>query len=431
MKQLILSFAVLVLTISVAQAQIDNLTNLSPEWVRTGARNAALDAADAVVYNPAGVSRLAEGWHVALGNQSFFRKPSHSYNLGYGEVKHRQDGNDMIVPNLYAAYRKRKISGFAGVYISGGGATANYPEGSINTELISMMSLMNAEGAYEAYYNQYFKANSYYLTWLFGASYAVSDNLSFSASVRLLNAKNKIQAGTTLTMSPYDLPDMPIVLDVENKAGGAGVMIGLNHMINENTNIMVRYESKVKLEFKNKVKTDDTGLFPDEQKSRRDFPAVLATGLGSNLTDKLRLSAEYSIYFQKSADWGTTLTENGEVSVSGLAGDVSVFGLAAEYKTSEKLLISAGTMYTFFNYADKAGYYTVPGAFETVPGSNLSLNAGFCYSISPKAKLNLGIAKIFWKKDEQILIKNLLPAEVPATINNEMLAIGAGINFSF
>lgn len=431
MKKILLSAFSFLLTFTLSNAQIDNLTNLSPEWVRTGARNATVNSTDAVVYNPAGVSRLEEGFHISLGNQSFFRKPSHSYNLGFGEVKNEQDGNDMVVPNLYAAYRKGKIAGFGGVYIAGGGATANYPNGSINTELISMMSLMAAEGAYEAYHKQYFKANSYYLTSLLGLSYSISENLSMSASVRMLSAKNKIEAGTTLTMSPFDLPDLPIAVDAESKASGMGVMIGLNHMINEKTNIMIRYESKVKLDFKNKTKQDDTGLFSDGAKSRRDFPAVLATGIGSDITDKLRLNAEYSFYFQKNADWGTTYTENGEVSVSKLAGDVSVFGLSAEYKTIEKFLISAGTMYTVNHYSDKAGYYTVAGAFETAPGTNLSLNAGFCYSIARRVKLNIGAAKIFWKKDEQILIKNLLPDEVPAVINNDMFALGAGVNFSF
>ncbi len=431
MKKILLSAICILSIVTFSNAQIDNLTNLSPEWIRTGARNAAINSPDAVVYNPAGISRLEEGFHLGLGNQSFFRKPSHSYNLGFGEVKYEQDGNDMFVPNLYAAYRKGNIAGFGGVYIAGGGATANYPNGTINTELISMISLMAAGGAYEAYHKQYFKANSYYLTSLLGMSYSISENLSMSASVRMLSAKNKIEAGTTLTMSPLDLPDLPIAIDAESKASGMGVMIGLNHMINEKTNIMIRYESKVKLDFKNKTDKDDTGLFPDGEKARRDFPAVLATGIGSDITDKLRLNAEYSFYFQKNADWGTTYTENGEVSVSRLAGDVSVFGLSAEYKTSEKFLISAGTMYTVNHYTDKAGYYTVPGAFETAPGTNLSVNAGFCYSIARRVKLNIGAAKIFWKKDEQVLIKNLLPAEIPATVNNSMFAFGAGANFSF
>ena len=50
-------------------AQHDNLSNLSAEWVRTPARNAATDASDIVVYNPAGLVKLNNGFHINLGNQ--------------------------------------------------------------------------------------------------------------------------------------------------------------------------------------------------------------------------------------------------------------------------------------------------------------------------------------------------------------------------
>jgi long-subunit fatty acid transport protein len=412
-------------------AQIDNLSNLSPEWIRSGARNASLNSVDAVVYNPAGLSQLSEGWHAGIGNQFFFRSPSHSYDLGYGMVTHRQQGNDWLVPNLYAAYRKGKMTGFGGVCIAGGGATAHYPQGSINTTLISMQALMLSEDAYQNWHSAYFKASSYYLSPLAGISLTLNENLSLSASVRFIQARNKIEAGITLTQSPVDLPDLPLSVRTQSQAAGTGIIIGLNHMFNEKANVMIRYESRVKLNFTNDTQQDDLGLFPDGEKSARDLSAVLATGAGIQLSEKVRLQAEYNHYFQSRADWGMTLTEKGEMPVATLAGDASAYGLSAEYQMSGKLLLSAGMVYTQLHFSDKAGYYTVAGAFETVPGNNLSVNTGFCYSVTHKVRLNVGIAKIFWKKDESILIKNLLPAEIPAVVNNSMTAAGIGINFSF
>ncbi len=412
-------------------AQIDNLSNLSAEWIRSGARNASLNSGDAVVYNPAGLSQFSEGWHLGIGNQMFFRNPSHTYDLGYGPVTHRQQGNDWLVPNLYAAYRKGKITGFGGVCIAGGGATAHYPQGSINTTLISLQALMLSQDAYQNWHSAYFKATSYYLSPLAGISYALNDNLSLSASVRFIQAQNKIEAGTTLTQSPVDLPDLPLTLHTKSNAAGTGIVIGLNHMFNEKANVMIRYESRVKLNFRNNTMHDDLGLFPDGEKTARDLPAVLATGAGIQVSDKVRLQAEYNHYFQSKADWGTTLTENGEMPVATLAGDASAFGLSAEYQLSGKLMLSAGMAYTQMHFSDKAGYYTIGGAFETVPGNNLSLNTGFCYSVTHKVRLNFGVAKIYWKKNESILIKNLLPAEIPAVVNNGMTAAGIGINFSF
>ncbi|MBL0095221.1 MAG: hypothetical protein IPP46_01100 [Bacteroidetes bacterium] len=67
-------------------AQHDNLSNLSAEWVRTPARNAATDASDIVVYNPAGLVRLNNGFHINVGNQSLFRKPSHISIWAWAQV---------------------------------------------------------------------------------------------------------------------------------------------------------------------------------------------------------------------------------------------------------------------------------------------------------------------------------------------------------
>ncbi|MFI5219770.1 MAG: hypothetical protein ACHQNT_09805, partial [Bacteroidia bacterium] len=53
-----------------ATAQIDNLTNLSPEWIRSATRNAALDGTDIMAYNPGGMSRLKSGFHFSIGNTS-------------------------------------------------------------------------------------------------------------------------------------------------------------------------------------------------------------------------------------------------------------------------------------------------------------------------------------------------------------------------
>ena len=58
-----------------SHAQIDNLSNLSAEWMRTGARNAATNGTDIAVYNPAGLTNMEAGLHINLSNQSLFRNP--------------------------------------------------------------------------------------------------------------------------------------------------------------------------------------------------------------------------------------------------------------------------------------------------------------------------------------------------------------------
>ena len=63
---------------------MDNLTNLSVEWMRMPARNAASDSTDLVVYNPAALVHLGDGFHFNLGNQTLLRKPKHTYDLQFG-----------------------------------------------------------------------------------------------------------------------------------------------------------------------------------------------------------------------------------------------------------------------------------------------------------------------------------------------------------
>jgi long-chain fatty acid transport protein len=46
---------------------IDNKQNFSAEYIRTFSRNAATDAADVTVYNPAGVMKMENGVYVNLG----------------------------------------------------------------------------------------------------------------------------------------------------------------------------------------------------------------------------------------------------------------------------------------------------------------------------------------------------------------------------
>ena len=72
------------------QAQMDNLSNLSAEWMRTGARNAATSGTDIVAYNPAGLTQLENGFHVNLSNQSLFRKPTHSYEYRKNKTENQK-----------------------------------------------------------------------------------------------------------------------------------------------------------------------------------------------------------------------------------------------------------------------------------------------------------------------------------------------------
>ena len=427
-------------------AQIDNLTNMSAEWMRTSNRNAATDATDIVVYNPAATVLLSEGFHINIGNQTLIRKPQHTFDLGFGkgEQTFEQDKADPFLPNLFAAYRKDKWAINMGIYVPGGGATADYPNGSLTTELISLQTLFGyaQQGAdYTTAINQSLKASSYYLAFALGGAYAINDILSVSLGARYLTCRNLTKAGTTLSGSAFGLPDAPLQVDTRDNATGIGGIIGLNVKPNDKWNIGLHYETAVKLDFKTKINKDDLGFAVDGDLNRRDLPANFNAGVSYKLTPALMAEVDFNYYFQKAADWSDTYLPGEEVKTkwADMAGNCYTTGAALLYDVNKKLQVSAGTSWTKFLYNNKEGYYTGLGSFEVLKNDNLTLNFGGAYRVCSHARFNLAFGTTLWKDQsiKSLQIEGLAAATgnpftdpMVATQDNAMfIAIGFDIDF--
>ncbi len=432
-KQKLILFTVLTFCTHLLFAQLDNLSNMSAEWMRTSARNAATDATDIVVYNPAGLTSMSNGVHVNIGNQSLFRNPSHRYDFGMGEGEKEfyQDGADAFLPNVYAAYKTNQWALFGGTFVSGGGATMNYPEGSITTDMIALQSLMAAQGAYGAAKDQHLKASSYYMTTALGIAYQANKHFSFAVSGRYLDAKNKTEAGMTLTSSPIGLDDQPLNLQTSDHASGYGAVVSMNVKANEKINCSVRYETMVKLNFKTKQTKDDYGVTTDGAMNRRDLPAVFAFGAGIKMTSKMTALIDYNYYFQKHANWGKSTMVTNEKSWSSMAGDASTYAMGFQYELAKKWTASIGGAYSDFAYADKAGYYTRMGTFEVMQDDNFNMNCGFAFKPCKFATVNVGYMHTFWKKDQTIKALNMQPMDVDVTVNNSLNAFAVGVDLNF
>ena len=396
-------------------AQMDNLTNLSVEWMRMPARNAASDSADIVVYNPAALVRLGDGFHLNLGNQTLLRKPSHSYDfgLGAGERTFSQEGIDAFLPNLYAAYTKGKWAVYGGVYVSGGGAVADYPDGSITTDLTSMLVMgfpvLDEFGQPTGYTygdiyhdakDQYLKASSYYLTGTLGGAYALTDALSASLGLRAIRAVNKTKMGLTLADSPIGYPDQPLAIDSQDKASGMGFVLGIHYAAGAKLDLAAHYESKIKLDFETRVNKDDFAMTLDGAKNRRDLPAVLYLGAGYRWSGKLRMLVDFNYYFQSAANWSTVSVNGVETNWSDIAGDCYAAGVGLEYLLSDRLRVSAGTVFTKFLFEDKVLYYSRPGEYEAPKNDNWNSGVGVAYKACPKLTLNLALGATFWKTED-------------------------------
>ncbi len=421
--------ALFALTIT-ANAQMDNLSNLSAKWIRSNVRNASLDGgADMVNYNPAGLSMLDDGIYLSISNQMLFRHPQHTYNFGAGTLVREQDGMDPLLPMLYAAWKKNKIALSTGVYISGGGAAVNYPEGSFNTDLMgySLLPVFNATGGYTSFKDQSLKASSFYLTVPLNFSYLINEKLAVSLGGRYLRGINRTEAGMTFTGS--EAPDYLLNIDYESNATGFGGVVGIDYKASEKVNIAIHYETKVKLEFEADQNKGTFKLEPDGSKTRRDLPAALNTGLTYNITDKLIAAVDFNYYFQKNADWDTIVNpKNGEkLLASEVAGDCYKAALGFTYLVNEKLELSAGTNYTFYQYDDMELYYTKLGPYEVLKYDNFNLGVGAGYKITDNIQIDLGLMRTFWK-DQSI---KSLAANIPVDVKSSAYVLAIGFDFRF
>lgn len=426
-KQSILFIALCLFPMAAVNAQMDNLSNMSAKWVCSNTRNTATDEADIVNYNPAGVVRLSDGIHINLSNQTMIRKPEHTFNLGTGEQTFGQEGIDPFLPMLYVSYKKNNWAISSGTYISGGGATANYPDGSINTTLLAYQMMEYINGTTPANYttiaSQYLKASSYYLTVPLIFSYSLGDKLSVAAGGRFIKGINKTEAGLTLGGSSVGADDFSTDLNYKDKATGIGGVIGIFYQPTEKLALSVHYETKVKLEFESSDNTGKYILSPDGTKNRRDLPAVLCTGASYKITDKFAAAVDFNYYFQTKADWGTIASS---FDASETAGDCYTAGLGLSYDATPALQLNTGCKYTAFRYEDEEMYYTKMGLYEVVKYNNLNFGIGASYRFSEHIMVDLGAGRTFWK-DSDI---NSLAATVPVSITDKGYVIAIGLDIT-
>jgi len=419
-KAIIPIIALITLTV-IANAQMDNLANMSAKWIRSNVRNAALDGgADMVNYNPAGLAMLDDGIYLSISNQMLFRHPQHSFSFYGTEMSYEQDGMDPILPMFYAAYKKNKYAVSSGVYISGGGATVDYPNGSITTLLIGASLFPGNQIT-----DQSLKASSYYLTVPLNFSYAISDNFSFSVGGRYIKGINNTEANVAFSQ-------VALGVDYKSTASGFGGVIGIDFNPSEKLNIAVHYETKVKLEFEASDNKGSIALIEDGTKSQRDLPAVLNTGIRYKISDKLSAEADFNYYFQTAADWGNIELADAQgnlstIDFSDAAGNCYTANLGFIYSLNEKLELSAGCSYTAFNYDNMELYYTQLGLYEALKYDNLNVGLGAGYNLTDNIQIDLGLGRTFWS-DKTI---NSLSAGIPVDVTDKAYVLAIGVDLRF
>ncbi len=105
-------------------------TNQSASWVRMPAQDASVGIA-AAYYNPAGLMKLNDGFHISLSNQtisqsrevrSTYTGPGGAYGLNDQVYKGKVSAP--IFPSVYAVYKMEKFAFSFGFNPIGGGGAA-------------------------------------------------------------------------------------------------------------------------------------------------------------------------------------------------------------------------------------------------------------------------------------------------------------------
>jgi long-subunit fatty acid transport protein len=358
------------------------------------------------------------------------RKPTHSYNLGMGRESHQQDETDWFLPNVYITYNKDDWAIFGGYYIPAGGAVADYPDGSITTDMIGVALAMSP--LFDAYNGEYLEAESVYHTLHLAGGYKINDMVSASIGFRYISVENTIRAGLTgLNLGGGMMPTTDLDVDITEEGDGMGVIAGVNLNLTSSLNLAMQYQSKVGLDLKTSVERDDISplgfnLFADGEENPRDLPGMFGIGLGYDFSDKLYAEINYSYWFQKECDWGKDASGR---DIADLAGDAQSAGITVSYRFIPALLASVGLTYTDFLWNDMDAYYEANlGSYEVLYTDNWHIGCGIAYTFKKEMTLNLSLARTIW--DDADLANSQLPG-VKINTSNETTIIALGFNVGF
>ena len=197
MRKLLFFIASLFISGSLLAGGLVTNNNQSAMFTRLQNRNASTDI-DAVYFNPAGLTKLGNGFFASINNQTITQtqKVVSSYPFLNGAPK-EYVGNVKapIFPGVYLVYNTGNLSFSAGFNPIGGGGGAEYKTGLSTFEMpVSVIpTLLSAQGIPTTQYSAdiYFKGSSAYMGYQGNIGYKINDKISVAVGMRFVSASNK------------------------------------------------------------------------------------------------------------------------------------------------------------------------------------------------------------------------------------------------
>ena len=240
MKKLTLFFLGLLLTAQFALAGgLLHNTNQSAAWARMLARDASTEI-DAVFFNPAGLTKMGDGFHISISNQSIFQTQTITSSFPFlnngtyeGTIK------APLFPSVYLAYKTGRWVFSFGFMPIGGGGGASFDRGvpMMEVPIASLVPAFSSMGVTGYSVDMNFEGTSVYWGLQGGISFAINDHISVFAGARYVIAKNTYTGyirDIKLQTAGGDVPAADFMNGVANQAtdgaaqatAGAGLATG-------------------------------------------------------------------------------------------------------------------------------------------------------------------------------------------------------------
>ncbi|MBQ5706561.1 MAG: outer membrane protein transport protein [Bacteroidaceae bacterium] len=402
-------------------------TNQHSAFVRNPARFATLGI-DGVYFNPAGTAFLQEGWHLSANWQMVWQDRD-AIDLKQNNKKYEGNVYVPCMPTILAAYKTGDwtFSGFFGM--PGGGGKAEFDNGlplfdnligGLGAGLGAMAPVpMTISGASQ------FESTQYLFALQFGAAYKINDNLSAYAGIRGNYVSNNYM-GTIKALA--DIPAMgatgvevmAVNIDMDQSGVAFAPIVGVDYKIGD-FNFAAKYEFRAKTTVENDTKACDVaagpmmgqvgmketietaagaalggylGGFADGNKLRSDAPAILSLAGSWQIIDRLQVMAGWNYYFDKDAKVESLM---GGDNMKKLSRNTLEYLFGAEFKVTEKFLLSAGIQFSNFGINDN---YTSDLAFTN---DSFMTGVGGKYSLTEKLDINFGYCYANYAPDHNAL----------------------------
>lgn len=360
---------------------------------------------------------------------------------------------------LYSSTIAQQLPGMVNAQLPGmvaGNIAQMYQDAGIpGAQAQAMAAQLAAAGTYGSQMtgygmDAYMKGRSYYFGLQLGGAYKILDNLSAYVGVRGVygtcgyngyvqdvkasyaysfdvpaNDMMKFPGASGQGAGSQDLSSQSLTLNADQQGFGITPIIGIDWEVNKHWNLSAKFEAPTKMSLKNKSEMNDfakvqaaqegnvLNQFADGTKIREDIPGILAFGAQYSPIEKVRLTAGFHEYFDKSAkkfaDKQDLIDHNTWELVAGV-----------EYDCCKLVTLSASWQKTEYGLSDE---YMNDLSFNN---SSNSLTFGLRLHPSKVFNIDLGYMHTFYQ-ERTVNSLGGLKSDIYNRKNN---AVGVGFNFA-